>query len=250
MKQYNIIENTSQKYPNGSWWESNSGGKFTIMAKTDRMRSVDPYVYRLIKFEDGTIVEADISNIKIGNVKNPNHPNVHGVGYLGQGKWLSHSNGKATQEYYTWVHMLRRCYSGKFQIKNPSYKGVIVCNRWHCFQNFCEDIQLLEGYNFWKEGIGYELDKDILCEKMNIIPKIYSPETCIFISKSENVSESTTRKNLTGLTYIGVSPDGEEYEFTNQKEFADRYDMNSSLIHACINKKRKSHKGWTFKVKE
>src|SRR5690606_7744039 len=116
---------------------------------------------------------------------------------------------KSTKEYATWLHMLNRCYSEKLHESNQSYKSVIVCNRWHCFQNFCDDIQLLIGYEEWKTGSGYELDKDILCEKLSISPKIYSLETCMFISKRENISESTSRKNLTGLTYIGTSPSGE-----------------------------------------
>ena len=35
-----------------------------------------------------------------------------------------------------------------------------------------------------------ELDKDILCEKLNIYPKIYSPETCMWITKRENIKSS------------------------------------------------------------
>lgn len=32
------------------------------------------------------------------------------------------------------------------------------------------------------------IDKDILCTKLNIRPKIYSPETCLWITKKENDS--------------------------------------------------------------
>lgn len=195
-------------------------------------------------------MEADFTNISKGNVKSPNHPAVCGVGYMGQGKWTSKCNRKTTKEYATWLHMMRRCYSEKFHMKFPSYIGVTTCKRWHCFQNFCEDIQYLFGYNEWKNNTGYEIDKDILCEKLNIIPKIYSPETCMFIKKENNVSESTSRKNLTGLTYIGISPGGKEYEFTNQSNFAEKHNLNSSLISSCIYKTRKHHKNWTFKVKE
>lgn len=145
--------------------------------------------------------------------------------------------------------MIRRCYSEKFLNEYPSYKGVTVCERWHNFQKFCEDIKCLRGYDEWKSELGYELDKDILCDKLNIYPKIYSPETCMFISKKENVSESTSRKNLTGLSYIGISPDGKEYEFTNQQNFAKLHNLRTSLVSACINNRRNHHKGWTFKVK-
>ena len=118
-----------------------------------------------------------------------------GVGFMGQGKWKSKINGKATKEYSTWLHMMTRCYSERSHKENPTYSDVIVSERWHCFQNFCNDISKLKGYNDWKNNDGYELDKDIICELNNIIPKIYSLETCMFIKKSENLSESTSRNN-------------------------------------------------------
>jgi len=254
LRQYNIIENKSKKYFNGSVWQSLSCGNFTIIGKTDRRTDKhSSYIYCLCKFEDGAIIEADINNIQKGNVKSPNHPSYCAVGYIGQGKWLACKNGKATKEYLTWSEMIKRCYSKYAPDKSPSYKGITVCKRWHCFQNFCEDIQLLEGYEKWansKSKAAYHLDKDILCESLNIIPKIYSLETCMFVSQNENLSESTIRNNLTGLTYIGISPNGEEHEFTIQKEFANKYKLDPSALTKCIKGKLKQYKGWTFKVKE
>jgi hypothetical protein len=195
INQYNTIPNKSKKYHNGSIWNSASCGKFTIIAKTDRHNKHGSYIYCLCEFEDGAIVEADFTNISKGNVKSPNTPNVCGVGYMGQGKWTSKINGVTTKEYKLWLHMISRCYSERIHKKSPTYANVAVCDRWHCFQNFCEDIQLLHGYDNWKNNKGYELDKDIICERDKISPKIYSPETCMFVTKFENLSESTTRNN-------------------------------------------------------
>ena len=254
MKEYKLIENTSKIFYNGSKWKSNSCGMFIIIGKIDKDYSdkdnIKKYNYYLCKFEDGTITKANQSAINGGKVKNLNYPLVCGIGYVGQGKWLPKYNGKETKEYSIWKAMITRCYSKNFHIKNPAYIDVIVCDRWHCFQNFCEDIQLLDGYSKWINNIGYELDKDILCERLNVISKIYSPETCIFISKKDNVSYTVSKRNLTGLTYIGISPDNKEYEFTNQNDFALKHNLNRGTISACINKRRKQHKGWTFKIKE
>lgn len=195
IKQYNIIPNTSKKYYNGSVWNSISCGKFTIIAKTDRHNKKGSYIYCLCEFEDGAIVEADFTNISKGNVKSPNTPNVCGIGYIGQGQWKAKINGTTTKEYSVWLHMMSRCYSERVHKESPTYEGVTVCDRWHCFQNFCEDIQRICGYDDWKVNNGYELDKDIICEQKRIIPKIYSAETCMFVKKSENLSESTTRNN-------------------------------------------------------
>ncbi len=149
---------------------------------------------------------------------------------------------------------MERCYSNRYL----SYKDVLVDETWHCFQNFCEDIQYLEGYKNWKEDNNqknkWEIDKDILCDELNIHPKIYSKDTCMFILRIINNMEmhNRTKENyLTGLTYIATRlSDNFIEEFINQNEFAKKFNLQQSKIWMCINKKRKSHKGWTFKVKE
>ena len=37
------------------------------------------------------------------------------------------------------------------------------------------------------------LDKDIICEKENISPKIYSPKTCMWVTVAENNNEMNKR---------------------------------------------------------
>ena len=133
-------------------------------------------------------------NFKKGKVKNPYHPSVFGVGYLGEGKY----NWKDYPKIYNiWSHMLRRCYDPYFLDKHPTYRDCIVCNEWHCFQNFTK----------WYEENIYEcnneimhLDKDILV-KGN---KIYSPETCIFVPQRINVL-FTKRQNDRRNYPIGVA---------------------------------------------
>ena len=246
LSRYTIVNNSSKKYPNGSIWRSNSCGPFTIIAKTNRTNGKGSRIYCLCQFSDGTIVEADYTNIKTGNIKNPNHPSVCGIGYVGVGPWRAKLCGKSTREYQLWLHMMQRCYNPKNHEHSPTYRDVEVCRRWHCFQNFCEDIQHLYGYNQWRVGAHIELDKDVICERENIRPKVYSPSTCMFLPKSQNLSESTTRKNLTGHIYKAVSPEGMEYIFRNQKEFAKQHGLKPGLVSACINGTRRHHKGWRF----
>lgn len=126
-----------------------------------------------IQFQDGTTVKNRIyQNILNGNIKNPYHKSVWGVGYFGIGKYNSKTHCKI---YQTWQGMLERCYDTKFQSKHPTYKGCLVDKVWHNFQNFAEWFE--ENY---KEG--FVLDKDILF-KGN---KIYSPETCCFVPHEIN----------------------------------------------------------------
>jgi hypothetical protein len=261
LKKYNIINNTSKKFFNGSEWDSNSCGKFIIIAKLNKYytskNNIKHYFYYLCKFEDGTIVEVERSAITSGFIKNPNSPVVHGVGYIGQGKWKSRLNGEITKEYGVWKRIMERCYSG--YDRYLSYKNISVDEKWHCFQDFCEDLPYLKGYKNWKDDDNskneWEIDKDILCNELGIYPKIYSKSTCMFILKEDNELEmhNRTKDNyLTGLTYIATRlSDNYTQEFFNQSEFARKWGLQSSKIWRCLNSKNnKQHKGWAFKVKE
>ena len=95
-------------------------------------------------------------------------------------------NGKTTREYTLWTNMLRRCY----YIDDECYKNCEVCERWHCYANFLEDLPLIEGYELWINNNNYELDKDF--KQQGTEYKIYSIETCIFIPKNENTKMSGT----------------------------------------------------------
>ncbi len=107
-----------------------------------------------------------------GSIKNPFHKSVFGVGYFGQGRFSSDKNKNA---YRTWINVLQRGYYQEYKLKNPSYKGCSVAEKWHNFQNFAKWFE--ENY-----VEGWHLDKDILV-KGN---KIYSPETCCFVPREIN----------------------------------------------------------------
>lgn len=211
---YKIIKNTSKIYPNGSVWLSRSSGYFTIIGKIDDGKRSS--IHFLCEFEDGGLVVSDMTNIKIGNIQSPNKRSYCGVGYIGHGdcQLCEVGTGHYTKEGGIWTDMIIRCYGQKKDC--PSYKSTIVCDRWKCFQYFCEDIIRLPNYDLWKSTNGiYELDKDIICEQNLIYPKIYSPNTCMFITKHDNVSESTTRKNKYG----------EIWKYYNQKEETKMADL-------------------------
>lgn len=86
-------------------------------------------------------------------------------------------NGKqfTCKIYEKWVGMLRRCYCEKFKDKNTTYKDCLVCDDWLKFSNF-------RSWVITQDWFGKELDKDILLQGN----KIYSPSTCVFISKRLN----------------------------------------------------------------
>lgn len=119
-----------------------------------------------------------------GNVKDLLAPTLCNIGIIGIGNYKTTIKNKATKEYLIWKCMIERCYhKNDKSYYNYGEKGVIVDKRWHNFQNFCEDIQHLENYDKWKFNHGWELDKDL--KQKGVINKIYSKDTCIFLTSEE-----------------------------------------------------------------
>lgn len=94
--------------------------------------------------------------------------------------------------YRTWHSMLKRCYSTKYQDTSPTYKGCSVSEEWLRFSIF---KRWMEQQDF----VGKQLDKDILFEGN----KIYSTETCVFVSRVVN-NFTTDSGAARGEWLIGV----------------------------------------------
>lgn len=77
--------------------------------------------------------------------------------------------------YDRWTAMMKRCYSNWYQKENKTYSECIVCEEWLIFSNFKAWMETQD----WE---GKHLDKDILFEGN----KLYSPETCVFVSRKLN----------------------------------------------------------------
>lgn len=126
----------------------------------------------------GSVREVLKTNVLKGKVKDLYAPSVYGVGYLGGLK-----NSTKCTGYQLWKNMLKRCYTD--DPKGYKKWGTTVDIRWHCFENFHNDIKKLENYDKWLENkIPYDLDKDFKggCN-------IYSFHNCSFVSTSDNRSE-------------------------------------------------------------
>lgn len=127
-----------------------------------------------VRFPQGNLVNCSWQQFVNGNVKNVYDKSVFGIGFIGEGKYKPVENGTVIEQYKVWNAMLARCYSERFQQKQPTYKGCSVCEEWLNFQNFAkwydENFYQIKDYKM-------NLDKDILI-KGN---KIYSPETCVFV---------------------------------------------------------------------
>ena len=155
----------------------------------------------IVEFQDKyrTRVSSQWQYFEKGNIINPYHPSVFGVGIVGN-KYERNRKGRHTKEYNTWIHMLERCYDKKYKQKESTYKDVTCCDEWLLYENFYEWLHSQENFDKWFKNSGWHLDKDILA-KGN---KIYSPEICCLVPPRVNclfVKNNARRGNLP----IGVS---------------------------------------------
>lgn len=172
---------------------------------------------------------------------------VCGVGYKIVAKTIEPNGSR--KFYSVWKNMIYRCYSEE----NISYEryggvGVVVSGEWHCYDTFRKDAEMLPGFD---ERMFYEnklqLDKDGLSGDT----KIYSKETCQWVTAVENLGLATFNKyrpHLIKVRVVALSPEDEIFCVINIPMFADKYNLLRSGIHGTIGGHGpKTHRGWCFK---
>ena len=188
-----------------------------------------------------------------GEVKNPYHPSVCGMGRLGVMKdgtvlKVTDGDGKHTREYELWRGMIQRCYDEKYHERQPTYKDCEVCDRWLVFANFLEDLTLIEDYELWRDNsnTGVSLDKDIKVQGN----KIYSLETCKFVSKSDNSKERNERSGNPNppKKVMAISLTKPKVIIFQSIRQAEQLGFDHSPICKCCKGKQKSHKGYKWKI--
>lgn len=164
-------------------------------------------------------------SLRKGEVKDKMNPSVCGVGYLGIGEFNT-----THRTYQAWKSMIERCYCSKFHELQPKYKDCTVCDEWHNYQNFAKWFE----ENYPKDGNGYNLDKDIKIRGN----RIYSPYTCLFVSRTENSVHANARY------FNFISPAGELVEIYNLLEFCRNHGLSPSCMYQVALGKYRQHKGW------
>ena len=153
---------------------------------------------------------------------------------------IGYVNGKRKQRlvwvcpyYRAWGNMLERCYSSKFQERQPTYKGCSVSEEWLTFSVF----------KCWMECQDFEdnqLDKDLLFASN----KVYSVETCVFVSRMVNMF-TTDRGASRGEWLIGVCWDKKNGKFmsrcrnpfTKKSEHLGRFNCEIEAHQAWLKRK-------------
>lgn len=150
--------------------------------------------------------------------------------------------------YILWRAMIERCYSEYRLNVKPTYKKCKVCDKWLKLSGFVDDLPKIKGYELWKNNKGkYSLDKDLLQKDEEF--KIYSLETCQFITIKENSSERMERNNPNPPQKVMVIniKTGETYEFKSIRKTAKFVGGTKTAVkNHCIN--GKEYKGFIFKL--
>ena len=139
--------------------------------------------------------------------------------------------------YSRWKDMISRCYSSKFQERQPTYVGCSVADEWLTFSVFRKWMESQR----WR---GLHLDKDIL------VPgnKVYSPDLCVFITKMTN-SFVVDSGSIRGDYPIGVALRSDGKRFISY--------CNNPFLHSkklehlgCHRTPEQAHEAWRIRKYE
>lgn len=186
---------STTRYKVGTIW-STSKGKIKILDYQPKYKSSDGKTHHAratIQFlETGCVRNVQATNIMTGKIEDYRAKTVYGVGYIGSEIKIPERKSKSVirRIYDLWANMLKRCYGG--YAGNESYKDCSVDVRWHSFTNFLNSIQQVEGYEYWEQ----HPNERICLDKDNKIKgsKVYSLDTCRFLTNEENVREGSFRR--------------------------------------------------------
>lgn len=90
--------------------------------------------------------------------------------------------------YELWRAIIKRCYGS-----NPNYAPDMLCKDWLYLSKFNEDVKHLDNYNLWVNNDiprKWAIDKDTI----DANNRIYSKDTCKFVTISENTRDSNKRQ--------------------------------------------------------
>lgn len=166
----------------GETYTNNAGRAYTVLRRWAEKRTSKKgteYVasFARVRFESGYETDALYSGLVHGTIKDYGVPTVFGVGYSEPRAASDHK-----RVFSLWRCMLARCYHAENEnFGSYGAKGVQVCDRWLIFRSFREDLKSLPRYQEWLTDKRYQLDKDIRGDG-----KLYSPETCMFVTPIEN----------------------------------------------------------------
>ena len=158
----------------------------------------------------------------------------------GEGSWCKQCSKEYTQRfrgtergkaYSTYYGMLNRCYEpSSTRYSKYGGAGVTVCTKWlgdKGFDNFFIWYQMQPN----SSNDSYQIDKDVICNSKGIKPHYYSPETCQYVSRSENQRNysSLLVNNTSGYTGVTLNKNGITWDFRLHREYAGNINRSGFL---------------------
>ncbi len=196
--------------------------------------------YEIRFFNTGTVCVAREDAIKRGEIRDPFALLNCGVACTGNIK----TKGKYSPYYNVWNSMIHRCYAEQ-DAKYKAYKDVTVCDRWLVFENFYRDCKQVDGFDetqFLAGGL--VLDKDV--KQRRLQSKVYSPETCTWLTREENSRYQDGQMRQ----FEAISPSGEVFVSDNITDFARRHNLERRHISGVLHRRARMTKGWRFRFCE
>lgn len=223
---------------------NNKFGYVVILEKIDKL-------HVKVKFKNtGAIRIVNPVNLTSRGIKDYYAPIVSGIGCLGEYSLMYKDLYPTIQRklYHSWTAMISRCY----EINNKQYhvyggKGVTVDKRWLNFSNYFEDCLEIEGFDVKKleEGLIF-LDKDK--KQFGFKNKIYSKDTCIYISREENnlyrVHDYNENRKL---KFIAIDKNNNKFYVHGMRQFCKENNLEKKGIQNCLIGKWTQYRGWKFR---
>jgi len=198
-------------------------------------------ILKVVFKETGYETTTSLDRLRGGNIVDPiqksqNTPKTVGVGLY---DWWVIEDTLTTADkrkmYLLWWNLLTRCYDELSLVKHPTYRGCSVCEEWLTFSVFRSWVLTQD----WR---GNDLDKDILY-KGN---KLYSPDTCVYVTNVVNCFSNITKSNDVSTTLIGsyYRESSGKYlssvsnPFTHKQEFLGSF---STDVEAHLAWKKRKH---------
>lgn len=219
----------------GSIYQTKNCGSVIIVEQLSKR-------YYNVQFQNtGTIEKYREDAIAKGEIRDPYARLKCGVACTGKVK----TKGSNNQIYNVWAKMINRCYNENDN-RAKCNLNTIVCNRWLVFENFLNDYMLIDGYDEEKFRKGLiQLDKDL--KQRHQKRKIYSLETCTWLSNEENAK----MQDFQMKKFKAISPTGEIFYSDNITDFARQHEgLTRRHISGVLHGRAKSTAGWKFVYEE
>lgn len=199
--------------------------------------------YFTVVFVDTGSIVSGIANKEIhsGKIRDPLARSMYHIGYLGSNyKDLKNTDLKLFNSLYQrWARMIDRCYNKDNKYYNLyGGSGITIDERWHNFSNFFTDAYTLPGFDrdLIIDGI-LTIDKDKYQTEFGL--KIYSRETCCWLTKKEQSSfvdhDARTEKYKKDV-YV-VSPNGDRFIIRGIRKCARELNMSYNTIASAFSTK-------------